>query len=122
MFVIIPVHDTSVRVLLLRVVCFIEDEEVYSGHGDEAASQAVEENLGSADYHHVFAKLLIPVFFSLCHAFHMAHELGDWVGSEVAAEDCMLLNTEGDLFDKEKGDFLGLPDGSSFQLLFEVMS
>jgi len=28
----------------------------------------------------------------------MAYELGDRVGPEVAAEDCMLLNTKGDLF------------------------
>jgi hypothetical protein len=108
--------------LLLCVVCFVEDKEVYSGHGDEAASETVEEYLGSADHNHVFAELLIPVFFRLRHAFHMAHELGNWVGSEVAAKDGMLLNTEGDLFYQKEGNFLGFSDGSSFQLMFEVMS
>jgi hypothetical protein len=39
----------------------------------------------------------------------MANELGDRVGPEVAAEDCMLLNTEGDLSTRKKATFLGFP-------------
>lgn len=46
--------------ILLRVVGFIEDQDVDLTRFDEAIEQALVENLACADNHHVLGEVIIP--------------------------------------------------------------
>lgn len=101
--------------VLLGVVGFVEDQEVDLVDLNEAAVEAVQQDLGCADNHHVFSQLLVPKFSGL-HDDGLAVELGDGV-LKIGAEDGILLEAEGDLFDQEECNLGSLSNGPVFQLL-----
>jgi hypothetical protein len=47
-------------VILLRVVSFIEDQNIDLAHLNEAIEQALIEDLSCADDYHVFGKVIVP--------------------------------------------------------------
>lgn len=46
--------------IFLRVVCFIEDEQIYLINRDERMHEALIKNFRCTDEHHIFIKMFLP--------------------------------------------------------------
>ena len=111
--------DTSIRMILFGVVCFIKDQQVDLVHSDVGMGEALVEDLGGADNGHILVKGLLPK--GLAERDILDHVPAEFLNGivQVAGQHGMLLEHESNLVDEEESDALGKSLRSVLQLILD---